>query len=178
METLNRRDFFSGFATTIAVATMLQGRALASTPRSLDTWAQDVADLNRDLSQGTLSLLHWQDNIERLAKTVDLAALATYLDFERLTATMEFPTRLAETADPKFPTHINVTGIERPWFIRFFGMRKSGAIIPHVHNNMSHPTSSCAGTSIRALSIGQATTWKKGRCCYVPELTRRWLQAA
>ena len=163
METLNRRDFFSGFATTIAVATMLQGRALASTPRSLDTWAQDVADLNRDLSQGTLSLLHWQDNIERLAKTVDLAALATYLDFERLTATMEFPTRLAETADPKFPTHINVTGIERPWFIRFFGMRKSGAIIPHVHNNMSHPTSSCAGTSTRGLLTGQMTKWKQGR---------------
>ena len=30
----------------------------------------------------------------------------------------------------------NVAGIERPWFIRFFGMRKGGAIIPHVHNNM------------------------------------------
>jgi len=133
---LSRREFFPAFAASVAAASMLQGRALAAVPRSLDKWAQDVADLNRDLARGSISLLQWQDGIERLAKGIDLPGLARYLDFDRLTATMEFPTRLAETADPKFPSQINVAGIERPWFIRFFGMRKDGAIIPHVHNNM------------------------------------------
>ena len=136
MTGLNRREFFPAFATSLAAISMLQAGALASTPRTLDQWAQDVADLNRDLAHGTISLLQWQDGIERLGRGIDLAGLARYLDFDRLTAGMEFPSRLAETADPKFPAHINVAGIERPWFIRFFGMRRDGAIIPHVHNNM------------------------------------------
>ena len=133
---LSRREFFPAFAASLAATSMLQSRALAATPRTLDQWAQDIADLNSDLAKGATSLLQWQDGIERLARGIDLPGLARYLDFDRLTATMEFPTRLAETADPKFPSHINVAGIERPWFIRFFGMRKGGAIIPHVHNNM------------------------------------------
>ena len=136
MTGLSRRDFFPAFATSVAAMSLLQSRALASTPRTLDQWAQDVADLNRDLARGTIGLLQWQDGIEALARGIEPAALARYLDFDRLTAGMAFPTRLAETADPKFPAHINVAGIERRWFIRFFGMRKGGAIIPHVHNNM------------------------------------------
>lgn len=136
MTGLSRREFFPAFAASVAAVSMLQSRALAATPHTLDQWAQDVADLNRDLAKGTVSLLQWQDGIEALARNIDLAGLARFLDFDRLTAGMEFPTRLAETADLKFPSRINVAGIERPWFIRFFGMRKDGAIIPHVHNNM------------------------------------------
>lgn len=136
MTITSRRQFFHGFAISAAAMAILRSNALASPPAALDSWAQDVADLNRDLSRGAIGLLQWQDGIEGLAKSIDLKGLARYLDFDQLTATMEFPTRLAETADPKFPSRINIAGIERPWFIRFFGMRRDGAIIPHVHNNM------------------------------------------
>jgi hypothetical protein len=136
MNQLDRRAFLGSLALTAGLAAVLESRALAATPASLDRWAQDLADLNRDLAAGKIKLTDWQDRIAALNTGVELAGLKRYLDFERLTAAMQFPSKLAQTADPALPKRINVEGIERPWFIRFFGMRKGGAVIPHVHNNM------------------------------------------
>lgn len=133
---LDRRTLFQALAGAAALNAIHASGALAATPRALDRWAQDVADLNRDLAAAKISLTDWQDRIATLDSGVNLGELRSYLDFDRLTKAMAFPTNLAETADPKFPATINVAGTERPWFIRFFGMRKGGAIIPHVHNNM------------------------------------------
>jgi hypothetical protein len=136
MNTLPRRDFIHAFASAVALSTMLQSRALASPSHAITQWAQNIADLNRDLSTGKIELTQWQGRIAALHADIDLSDLKKYLDFDRLTSAMQFPSSLAETADPKFPASINVAGTERKWFIRFFGMRKGGAIIPHVHNNM------------------------------------------
>lgn len=136
MAGIDRRTFVECFAATAALSTILQSQALAATPASLDRWAQDLADINRDLSVGRISLTAWQDKIAALNSGVALGELKRYLDFDKLTAAMKFPSKLADTADPRLPKTINVDGIERPWFIRFFGMRKGGAVIPHVHNNM------------------------------------------
>jgi hypothetical protein len=133
---INRRDAFATLAAAAALYAVSRSGALAAAPRALDRWAQDVADLNRDLAVGKLALVDWQDKVAALHAGVELKDLRRYLDFDRLTKAMKFPSNLAETADPKFPAAINVGGIERTWFIRFFGMRKGGAIIPHVHNNM------------------------------------------
>jgi hypothetical protein len=136
MNQVDRRAFIGSLAVTAGLAALLQSHALAATPAALDRWAQDLADLNRDLAAGRIKLTDWQDRIAALNAGVELAELKRYLDFERLTAAMKFPSKLAETADPALPKRINVEGIERAWFIRFFGMRKGGAVIPHVHNNM------------------------------------------
>ncbi len=136
MSILQRREFISAFTAAVAMTSILQSKALASPPRDLALWAQDIADLNRDLAAGKIALTVWQDRITALHAGVEFGALRRYLDFDRLTAAMQFPSKLAETADPKFPSTINTGGIERPWFIRFFGMKKGGAVIPHVHNNM------------------------------------------
>ncbi|MCE9524292.1 MAG: hypothetical protein K8S25_17875 [Alphaproteobacteria bacterium] len=133
---IDRRSLLVGFAGVAALNAIYSSGALSAAPLALDHWAQDVADLNRDLAAAKISLIEWQDRIAALDTGVNLAELRRYLDFDRLTKAMAFPTNLAETADPKFPASINVAGIERAWFIRFFGMRKGGAIIPHVHNNM------------------------------------------
>ena len=133
---LDRRSLFQALAGAAALSAIHRSGALAATPRTLDRWAQDVADLNRDLAAAKIALTDWQDRIAALDTGVDLAELRRYLDFDRLTKAMAFPTNLAETADPRFPATINVAGTERPWFIRFFGLKKRGAIIPHVHNNM------------------------------------------
>ncbi len=134
---LHRRQFFAAFAAGAAAYTLCRSQAIAGgVPNALDQWAQGVADLNRDLAAGRIPLTAWQDQMAALDMGIDLASLRSYLDFERLTAAMTFPEKLAQTADPKFPEQINVAGIERAWFIRFFGMRRGGAIIPHVHNNM------------------------------------------
>lgn len=136
MNQLDRRAFIGSFALVAGFAALTRSGALAAQPASLDRWAQDLADLNRDLAAGRIGLVEWQDAIAALNTGVDLADLRRYLDFDRLTRAMKFPSKLAETRDPALPATINVDGIERPWFIRFFGMKKGGAIIPHVHNNM------------------------------------------
>lgn len=136
MSNLDRREFIQVFSSALALSAVLQSGALAATPSELSRWAQDVADLNRDLAAGRTTLLEWQGRIAALNTGVSLGDLKKYLDFDRLTAAMAFPTNLAETVDPKFPPDINIKGIERRWFIRVFGMRKGGAIIPHIHNNM------------------------------------------
>jgi hypothetical protein len=136
MNQLDRRAFFGAFALVAGFAALTRSSALAAPPASLDRWAQDLADLNRDLSTGRIGLVEWQDKIQALNTGVELADLRRYLDFDRLTRAMKFPTNLAETVDPTLPAAINVGGIARPWFIRFFGMRKGAAIVPHVHNNM------------------------------------------
>ena len=133
---MHRRAFFAAFAATVAFDAMRRSGALAAAPSSLDRWAQDLADLNRDLAAEKIGLLTWQDGIARLNAGVEIAELRRYLDFDRLTSAMAFPSKLAETADPHLPAHIDVAGIARPWFVRFFGLRRGGAIIPHVHNNM------------------------------------------
>jgi len=136
MTQITRRSAFATFAATATLYAVARSGALAATPRALDRWAQDVSDLNRDLAAGRIALVEWQDRIAAFHAGVDLNDLRAYLDFDRLTQAMTFPTNLAETVDPKFPDTINVDGIERRWFIRFFGMRRGGAIIPHIHNNM------------------------------------------
>ena len=134
---LNRRQTFGYFAASAALYTLWRADAIAGgAPNALDQWAEALADLNRDLAAGKIVLTQWQDGMTALDAGVDLTALRGYLDFERLTAAMTFPEKLAQTADPRLPDTINVDGIERHWFIRFFGMRQGGAIIPHVHNNM------------------------------------------
>ena len=136
MSQMNRRDFFAAFAATAALSVLSSSGALASTPQALDQWAQDLADLNRDLAAGKIALIDWQDRITVLNSGVEIGALKRYLDFERLTKAMTFPSKLAQTADPQLPATIIVEGIERHWFIRFFGMKRGGAVVPHVHNNM------------------------------------------
>jgi hypothetical protein len=134
---LNRRQFFGAFAASAALYSVARADVISGgMPNDLDKWAQALADLNRDLSAGRIELIEWQDRMTQLDSGLDLASLRTYLDFDRLTEAMTFPEKLAQTKDPKFPDRINVDGIERHWFIRFFGMRQGGAIIPHVHNNM------------------------------------------
>ncbi len=134
---LNRRQAFGALAASAALYTLWRADAIAGgAPGDLDRWAQSLADLNRELAAGRISLTQWQDGMAALDAGVDLAALRGYLDFERLTAAMTFPDKLAQTTDPNLPERINVAGIERHWFIRFFGMKRGGAIIPHVHNNM------------------------------------------
>ena len=134
---LNRRQTFQTFAAGAALFTLWRADAIAGGPPStLDRWAQALADLNRDLAGGRISLLQWQDGMAALDAGVDLPSLRGYLDFDRLTTAMNFPDKLAQTADPKFPNRIKVGGIERHWYIRFFGVKQGGAIIPHVHNNM------------------------------------------
>jgi hypothetical protein len=72
--------------------------------------------------------------VAQLNTSVPLADLARYLDVDQVTRNFHYPSRLADHADPVLPAA--VAGDRHGWFLRIFGMRNGGAVIPHVHNEM------------------------------------------
>ena len=72
MSQMNRRDFFGVFAATAALSALTGSGALALTPKTLDRWAQDLADLNRELAAGKILLTDWQDRITALNSGVEI----------------------------------------------------------------------------------------------------------
>lgn len=106
-------------------------------PSPLDRWASALVDLNERLVRGDITAVDWQAAIERLDASVPVSELVAYLDIDRLVRAFRYPTLLAEVADPVLPAHVLAPGRRRSWFVRVFGLRRGGAIIPHVHNRMA-----------------------------------------
>lgn len=105
-------------------------------PADLDQWSRNLVALKDELRNGTIDVLAWQRRVEALNGAVPVEELIRYIDADRLTAAFAYDSAFAETADPVLaPDIIGAAGM-RGWFIRIFGMRRGGAIIPHVHNGM------------------------------------------
>lgn len=133
-----RRLLEGACATTALLAALAATRAWAGgRPSPLDRWARDLAELNDRLARGATTAPDWQVAIERLNRSTPVSELVAYLDIDRLVRDFRYPTRLAEVADPKLPPHVLAPGRHRAWFVRVFGMRRDGAIIPHVHERMA-----------------------------------------
>jgi hypothetical protein len=132
-----RRELLGGVcAATILLGCLRRSRAWrGGQPEELDRWARAVVAANDRVSRGELDVVGWQREIARLHATIELPALIRYLDLERLTREFRYRSNLAETADPALPAGIAGPGPRR-WFVRVFGLRRGGAIIPHVHNAM------------------------------------------
>jgi hypothetical protein len=135
-----RRELLGGACAASALTVLIgalrrSGAWTGGRPAELDRWAREVVSANERVSRGELDVLGWQRELARIHATIEIPALVRYLDLERLTREFRYGSNLAETADPVLPAAI--TG-DRPrrWFVRVFGLRKGGAIIPHVHNGM------------------------------------------
>jgi hypothetical protein len=143
-----RRELIGGAcaasAMTVLIGALRGSRAWAGgRPEELDRWAREVVAANERVGRGELDVLGWQKEIARVHATIEVPALVRYLDLEQLTRELRFGGSLAETVDPILPAAIAGGGSRpgsgsgpRRWFIRVFGLRKGGAIIPHVHNAM------------------------------------------
>lgn len=132
---MRRRDVLGTSAAALLLGTLARTPAWAGgTPAELDAWARELVGLNEALRDGAIAATDWQDRVEVLNRGVEVAALVDYLDVEALTQRFTYESRLADTADPLLPPEI--AGARRRWFIRVFGMRRDGAVIPHVHNSM------------------------------------------
>jgi hypothetical protein len=132
-----RRNLLADLAVAVPLLAAWQTGAVAAIARSaLDPWARKVVALNRGLAAGEVGLSYWQDRIAALNTSVPVGEVVRYLDIDRLTAHFNYPSKLAQTADLRFPKAVDATGVARPWFMRVFAMREGGAVIPHAHNNM------------------------------------------
>ncbi|MEZ6024097.1 MAG: hypothetical protein R3C16_11950 [Hyphomonadaceae bacterium] len=129
-----RRTLLETGAFVVLLKSMLGSAWASGSPVELDAWARELAGLNEALRDGAIGVTEWQERIETLNGSVDLTSLVRYLDIDALTRRFTYETRLADTADPALPAEI--ASRRRQWFVRVFGMRRGGAVIPHVHNNM------------------------------------------
>jgi hypothetical protein len=99
-------------------------------------WLADVNQLGMDLKDRKLEQLAWQGKIEELLPKVDLKSLLELIDFEQLTAKVQFAERGERSLRFTFP---KVEGVpsELSFGKQIFALNKDRSVIPHGHNNMA-----------------------------------------
>jgi hypothetical protein len=137
IEKPDRRELITLISNVVLFSTMTNEIAWAGgMPLSFKQWLAAIVGLKEDLIAGRINVLQWQDKIERLNQSLPTDDIYSYLDIENLSKKFEYKTNLADMADPLLPREIIGEKGMKQWFVRIFAMRKGGAIIPHVHNNM------------------------------------------
>jgi hypothetical protein len=134
---MDRRALLGTAASTLLLGALSSSSAWAGgRPDVMARWARELVALKDALRGGQISVIEWQRRIDRLNRSVPLSELTAYLDIERVTRGFPYDSDLADAADPLLPAAIVGAAGMRGWFIRAFGLRRGGAIVPHVHNNM------------------------------------------
>ena len=100
-----------------------------------DHWVKLLNEYSGDLKKEAITLTEWQDLIEQLYARIPLEDILAFIDFEKLSKQIEFPSKGVGTKNVKFP---KLKGLpENVVFTKkIFGMKKDRAIIPHGHSNM------------------------------------------
>src|SRR5688572_16844523 len=141
MSTLNRRAFTRealGSVLTFSLLDALLSRdAFAAEVKPITAaWLKELNDLAGDVKDQSLKQLEWQKQVEALYARVDLADLLKFIDFDKLTAEVDFPEHGARSLKPKFP---EIAGVPTKLVFgaQVFAMKPGRSVIPHGHNNMA-----------------------------------------
>jgi hypothetical protein len=102
----------------------------------LGEWLKQLDALGRDLKDEKLKDVAFQAALEDLYRKVDLPALLTSLDFDKLARSAEFPDKGAESLAPNLAS---IAGVPRDLIFgrQIFAMKKGRSVIPHGHDNMA-----------------------------------------
>ncbi len=94
-------------------------------------WLRAADRLSAAVRSGEIGVAEWQERIEALFDAVELPPLLRAIDFDGLTADLEYPFDRAATVDPSF-------GADQPraFTPRVFALRRGTAIVPHGHHYM------------------------------------------
>ena len=87
-------------------------------------WLADVNALGHEVKDQKIKQLEWQKKIEELYAQVDLADLLKFIDFEKLTAKVDFPDHGARSLRPQFP---ELDGVPTKFVTRCRAIRSSHA---------------------------------------------------
>ena len=134
-----RRGLLESIAGVVALGALggcTAYRAPTARPMDLRGWTEEAVALKDALRNGTIDVLQWQDSIERLNRQVSASELVEWLDIDDLTRDFSYSGKLADVVDPVLPAEVIGAGGMKGWFVRVFGLAETGAIVPHVHNNM------------------------------------------
>jgi hypothetical protein len=99
-------------------------------------WLDSVNQLGRDLKGQKLEQIAWQKKVEELLPSIDMKSLLELIDFDRLTANLEFVDVGARSLRFTFP---KVEGVptELSFGKQIFALKKGRSVVPHGHNNMA-----------------------------------------
>ena len=99
-------------------------------------WLADVNELGNDLKGEKLEQLAWQKKIEELLPQLEMAEVLKLIDFDRLTANLNFAERGERSLRFSFP---KVEGVpsELSFGKQIFALKKGRSVVPHGHNNMA-----------------------------------------
>jgi hypothetical protein len=140
-QSLSRRDFTHQTLGTLLTFSLLE--TLASHDLFADEikpattlWLSDVNQLALDVKDQKLEQLEWQKKIEELYSKVDLPDLLRLIDFDRLTAKVDFVEKGARSLRFGFQ---DVPGVPAKFGFgrQIFALKKDRSVVPHGHNNMT-----------------------------------------
>lgn len=155
MVKLSRRTFARNMLGSLLTFSLVKGLdsvgVLAHTVKPIiRKWLIEMESVTRELKQGKVKPVEWQQQIESLLSHVDLKDLLKAIDYDRLAKTAVFPEdhESAENVDfsqnEGLPTELSFA----PYF---YAMKKDVAIVPHGHRNMA---------SMHMMLKGQAHGWQ------------------
>ena len=99
-------------------------------------WLKDLNQIGLDVKGEKLTQIAWQQQVEELYKQVDLPELLKLIDFDKLTANLEFRDLGERSLHPKFPA---VEGLPTDLVFghQVFALQKGRSVVPHGHDNMA-----------------------------------------
>lgn len=99
-------------------------------------WLKQLNDLGQDVKDQKLKQLEWQKQVEALYAKVDLPDLLRFIDFDKLTSSVDLPEHGARSLRPQFPT-IDGVPTKLVFGRQVFAMKPGRSVVPHGHNNMA-----------------------------------------
>jgi hypothetical protein len=119
LETLCTRDVFSAEVRPVAA-----------------DWLAKLDAIGREMKGKKLTQVQWQEQVEQLFSQVELPEMLKFLDFEKLTAGLEFRDEGERSLKAKFP---QVEGLptELIYGHQVFALQKGRSVAPHGHDNMA-----------------------------------------
>ena len=99
-------------------------------------WLADVNQLASDVKDQKLQQLEWQTKIEELYSKVDLPDLLHLIDFQQLSAKVDYVDKGARSLRFGFK---DLPGVPSKFAFgrQIFALKKDRSVVPHGHNNMT-----------------------------------------
>lgn len=141
MSDLSRRAFGeSTLASLLGYAfleTVFRGEAFSAEMKVVARkWLADLNVMGQDLKDRKLKATEWQAKVEELFTSVDVTEFLTFIDFEKLTTNIKYPSQGEKSMRASWP---KVEGLPTNLVFghQVFALGKGRSVVPHGHNNMA-----------------------------------------
>ncbi len=141
MSDTTRRDFhrttLCSLVTFSLLETLFQHQLFADEIQPLAArWLAELNSMSADVKGQKISQLQWQEQVEKLMTKVELAELLKFIDFEKLSQSVQYKDQGERSLTAKLP---KVEGLPTQLVFghQVFALKKGRSVVPHGHDNMA-----------------------------------------